>query len=426
METIDWRFFNQMPQTPAYLLNSLQRLLSETKFESPFLETIDKLTAEEPVSSSQNLSRNSDTNRNESTQIGAQHRPRIRNLYVYSFHTSKSMDIRGSINYFGGASHTSDLLFLMGPSLIQQIGRRKLSPSEMKLCKRMRQFFTDFVKTGNPTPGRIFDAWKPYSSKHKFIYIIGETSGSVGGIADGATSNIAADFDRNSVEIDNLIHHTNDGQTQVVSSASNPYQIGATGYEDSAVDSNRMSKSYLGVYETSDYYNSLKKINAFWKGLLPKMSSYFDGGGLNRIDSRTDFDEDQLYIAAMAAGSGSKFKHAFFSMLILVCLLLAVLCVCLYILKKNQQNIDTSYLWQKLNFRSARIDRRPKKSRSVNARKSQNLVNLITKRFGGTKRTHAVDTTDAKSHIQNSEISFRFDDKFEVRNWRYHLTNERF
>lgn len=344
METIDWRFFDQMPQTPAYLLNSLQRLLSETKFESPFLETIDKLTADEPVSSSKNFSKTNDTNRNESTQVGAQHRPRTRNLYVYSFHTSKSMDIRGSINYFGGASHTSDLLFLMGPSLIQQIGRRKLSPSEMKLCKRMRQLFTDFVKTGNPTPGRIFDAWKPYSSKHKFIYIIGETSGSVGGIADGATSNIAADFDRNSVEIDNLIHHPNDGQTQVVSSASNPYQIGATGYEDSAVDSNRMSKSYLGVYETSDYYNSLKKINAFWKGLLPKMSSYFDGGGSNRIDSRTDFDDDQLYIAAMAAGSGSKFKHAFFSMLILVCLLLAVLCVCLYILKKNQQNIDTSYL----------------------------------------------------------------------------------
>lgn len=345
METIDWRFFDQMPQTPAYLLNSLQRLLSETKFESPFLETIDKLTADEAGLNVRNDNKSGDPNRNESVTAGAQQRPRPRNLYVYSFHTSKSMDIRGSINYFGGASHTSDLLFLMGPSLIQQIGRRKLSPSEMKLCKRMRQLFTDFVKTGNPTPGRIFDAWKPYSPKHKFIYVIGEASTTAGGLADGATSNFVADFDRNSVEIDNLIRHRNDGQTQVVSSiAVNPYQLGAAGYEDSAVDSNRMSKSYLGVYESSDYYNSLKKINAFWKGLLPKMNNYFDGGGPNRIDSRTDFDEDQLYIAAMAAGNGSKFKHAFFSMLILVCLLLAVLCVCLYILKKNQQNIDTSYL----------------------------------------------------------------------------------
>lgn len=344
METIDWRFFDQMPQTPAHLLNSLQCLLSETKFESPFLETIDKLTVNETMLNAQNGKKSDDINRNESATTGAQYRPRSRNLYVYSFHTSKSMDIRGSINYFGGASHTSDLLFLMGPSLIQQIGRRKLSPTEMKLCKRMRQLFTDFVKTGNPTPGRLFDAWKPYSAKHKFIYVIGETSNTAGGFTDGTTSNFATDFDRNSVEIHSLIHQPNDDQTQVVSSAVNPYQIGATGYEDSAVDSNRMSKSYLGVYESSEYYNSLKKINAFWKGLLPKMNNYFDGGGSNRIDSRTDFDEDQLYIAAMAAGSGSKFKHAFFSMLILVCLLLAVLCVCLYILKKNQQNIDTSYL----------------------------------------------------------------------------------
>lgn len=344
LETIDWRFFDQMPQTPAYLLNALQRLLSETKFESPFLETIDKLTkdaiADKSILNVQNGSISGDSNRNVSTKS----EPPASNLYVYSFHTSKSMDIRGSINYFGGASHTSDLLFLMGPSLIQQIGRRKLLPSEMKLCKRMRQLFTDFVKVGNPTPGRLFDAWKPYSPKHKFIYVIGDTSSSTVGIADGTTSNFGADFDRNSVEIDNLIHHPNDDQTQVVSSAVNPYQIGATAYEDSAIDSNRMSKSYLGVYEASDYYNSLKKINAFWKGLLPKMKNHSDERGANRIDSRTDFDEDQLYIAAMAAGSGSKFKHAFFSMLILVCLLLAVLCVCLYILKKSQQNIDTSYL----------------------------------------------------------------------------------
>lgn len=348
METIDWRFFDQMPQTPAYLLNSLQRLLSETKFESPFLETIEKLTIDDtpPLV---NVSNSSDAERNTSTTTDKLHRPKSRELFVYSFHMSKSMDIRGSINYFGGASHTSDLLYLMGPSLIQQIGRRKLSPHEMKLCKRMRQLFTDFVKTGNPTPGRLFDAWKTYSVKQKFIYIIGDASsatGGGGGLVDGAASNFAADFDRNAVEIDNLIHRPNDGQTQVVSSAVNPYQIGPSGHEDSAIDSNRMSKSYMGIYEASDYYNSLKKINAFWKGLLPKMNRYhYDDSHLNRIDShRSDLDKDQLYIAAMAAGNGSKFKHAFFSMLILVCLLLAVLCVCLYILKKNQQNIDTSYL----------------------------------------------------------------------------------
>lgn len=50
--------------------------------------------------------------------------------------------------FVAGASHSSDLPFLLGPSLFQQIGRKKMTMSEEKLCKRMRQLFADFIKTG--------------------------------------------------------------------------------------------------------------------------------------------------------------------------------------------------------------------------------------------------------------------------------------
>ena len=88
------------------------------------------------------------------------------NLFVYVFHHSNSMDMRGNINYFGGkrtfnndsivklkitflgAQHSSDLPFLFGPSLFKQISRKRLSQTEEKLCKKFKQLFGDFIKTG--------------------------------------------------------------------------------------------------------------------------------------------------------------------------------------------------------------------------------------------------------------------------------------
>jgi hypothetical protein len=37
-----------------------------------------------------------------------------------------------------------------------------------------------------------------------------------------------------------------------------------------------------------------------------------------------------------------KYKHAFFSMLTLVCLLLAILGLCVYLLKKNNQSLASA------------------------------------------------------------------------------------
>lgn len=69
-------------------------------------------------------------------------------VYAYLFHHPNSMDMRGRINYFGGASHSSDLPFLMGPSLYREIGRKRLTQLEDKLCKKIRSLFAEFIKGG--------------------------------------------------------------------------------------------------------------------------------------------------------------------------------------------------------------------------------------------------------------------------------------
>lgn len=146
IEAINWKYFDQVPKSPPHLLNSLQKLISETRFEVPFFETIEIL--------SKSWMKNTSTV--ESTTLytpSATPESRVllkekTNLYVYVFQQSNSMDMRGKINFFGGASHSSDLPFLLGPSLFQQIGRKKMTLAEEKLCKRMRQLFADFIKTG--------------------------------------------------------------------------------------------------------------------------------------------------------------------------------------------------------------------------------------------------------------------------------------
>lgn len=336
MELIDWRFIDQLSpqQSTISLLASLQRLISETHYESPFIRTLDALMHRQNVTTNQTKD----------------------NLFVYTFHIDRSMDIRGSVNFFGGASHTSDLLFLMGPSLFQQVGRRRLTQNELQLCKRIQQMFVNFIKFGEPTPGRIFDKWHSYSNQHKFIQVIGNTN-----TLQTHSKQLMSEFERNSVEINALIQR----KAQIVSTIENPYQFAVKNLQENNIDDNdsiqsnsRLSKSYLSAPEAYEYINSLNKIDGFWRELLPKFdlksqltkrvtshTLHNGNDGTNDIDAIDgDNDYDDLLIAGAAAVYGSKFKHAFFSMLILVCLLLGVLCVCLYILKKNEHNIDTSYL----------------------------------------------------------------------------------
>lgn len=367
-ETINWRFFDQIPKNIPNLLNALQRLLSETKYEKPFLETIEMLARDKSriydeiitASALVNLmpaqkSTGSEEEENivfkEDDGI-MEHRsnvdvdiveqpppplptnPAVASVFVYSFQHSNTMDLRGKINYFGGASHSADLLFLMGPSLYQQIGRRRLSQSEEKLCKRMRSYWADFVKTGNPTPGRLFsDAWQPYTRRRRYIHLLGVASS----VLDPNDNDIATVLDRNRVPIAEMISVKSDGTDSAT--GGDEYSVGSGNRK---FDVSRMPKSYLPEVNDSEYYRTIGRVSAFWNELLPriqrKQTRWDDlSGGRGSIGNETDLEY-------LSNDVGSKFKHAFFSMLVLVCLLLGILGVCVYILQKSPRGIDTSYL----------------------------------------------------------------------------------
>lgn len=145
-ETIEWRYFDEIPKTVPYYMNALQTLISETVFEIPFFETIEIMsrTRDLPLNSSSSVTVSSGS----SVQGRDGNQQNEDSFYVYSFQQPTPIDMRGRVNYFGGASHSSDLPFLMGPSLLQQIARRRLTQSEDKMCKLMKQLFGSFIKLG--------------------------------------------------------------------------------------------------------------------------------------------------------------------------------------------------------------------------------------------------------------------------------------
>lgn len=351
-DTIDWRFFDRIPETSLHLLGAMQRLISETKFESPLLRTIEALSQTQMSSSigMQSATANDSTTNEPKLQMRSP-----KTVYVYAFHIANSMDLRGIVNYFGGASHSSDLPYLMGPSLFQQISRRKFSANELKLCKRIRQLFSNFIRKGNPTPDRLYDAWRPYTAKHKTIQMLGDIlSGGGGGAGTADTANFITSFEMNRGELEAMLRAApGDSETRIVSnSIQNPYQLVPNANSKNDNDSKRMSKSYLtNDYETTEYFNALSKVYTFWNDLLPKFQRRrrlisIDNNDIahgETDDTHPDRNINDPYSAGIG-GAGSKYKHAFFSMLILVCLLLSVLCVCVYILKKNHRNIDTTFL----------------------------------------------------------------------------------
>lgn len=109
-------------------------------------------------------------------------------------------------------------------------------------------------------------------------------------------------------------------------------------------------------------------------------------------------------------------------MLTLVCLLLALLCVCVYILKKNNATnctnskcINSSILWQKFNFRFKLFNR--KKNDTENERTSIKIYNIEDELF---------NSKLAKKTTVNNDKIYNTDECIEIKNWRYHLTNDHF
>lgn len=272
---IRWRYFNGKGEGVIHLLSGMQRLISESLYELPFFRLLDFL--------------------NGTTS------------YAYVFDQSHSMDMRGRRNLFGGASHSSDLPLLLGPSLFQQIARRRFSGEEEQLCRKLRGAFANFIKSGNPTPGRIYDGWLPYKKDIPFVYSLGEQP---------AKSSQAGSVDE--AEVEKLLRGDS----------------GSTGLDRSLSRSNRhdthratQSNSYTATnQQDSGYSNHLQKVYGFWQVLLPlEREEELRGGGA--LGQRVRLLE--------ASADAARYRQGFYAMLGLVCLLLVCLCLCVYLLRRD-------------------------------------------------------------------------------------------
>lgn len=285
---VNWRYL-ETASSPAHLLNSLMRLISEAEFESPFFNLIELVA-----------------------------RAMVPQLFVYSFDMSKSMDMRGNINLYGGASHSSELPLLFGPSLYQQIARRRFTPFEDKICRKLRSYFLEFIKNGAPVSGgRAIDAWQQFTVNRKFIKKLGDSDdndvpGSV--------------FEENLEEIEKLLEKDYGLRPPSYSNQVNSYR-------EVAPDFQTKKASYL--VNRIDYvaHKKLKEVYSFWNILIPSMTATNDHAN-NSLD-----EEDQMLMLASSYET-MKYKNAFFSMLTVVIFLLILLGICVYLVQKYHPRLQ--------------------------------------------------------------------------------------
>ncbi|XP_058460162.1 liver carboxylesterase 1F [Malaya genurostris] len=333
-ETISWRFFDQISDSTADLLHSIIKMTTETRHEIPFYKTLEALGT---------IDSRTETVQSDVQDMSEPFRKKGK-LFVYLFHHSNSMDMRGRINYFGGASHSSDLPFLMGPSLFQEIARKRLSPSEDKLCKKMRSLFNEFIKVGDPTPGRKVDAWVPYSQHLRYIKLISTRADN---IFQNDKHSLESTFLDNLKIIEDQLLNANNDETSNLGDVNreNPYLLGHNNLDDQEGSRSSKSAIFLDNTKDSEYFHYLRRIDSFWFRFLPRLSQIMNYTDQERLRNRRmdlSFEEEQELVRE--SPEASRYRHAFFSMLTLVCMLLAVLGICVYILKRNSNKSLTSFL----------------------------------------------------------------------------------
>lgn len=101
--------------------------------------------------------------------------------------------------------------------------------------------------------------------------------------------------------------------------------------------------TYINDAQDLAYHKHLEQVYSFWRRFLVRIqkNAQQQTTTLNGKRDRNDDEQSSEYEAA-----NQKFKHAFFSMLTLVCLLLVILLICIYLLKKNNLTFreDRGYL----------------------------------------------------------------------------------
>ena len=294
LDALNWHYFNNdFEENPIHLLAAMGRFLSEYNYELPFYRLLNQLS---------NATAKSNLNSNK--------------LYAYIYDFTNSMDIRGKVNLFSGSTHSAELPLLFGPTLFQQIARRRFNAEEENVYRKMRTPILNFIKTGNPTPLRDYDSWVPYTSKNRIIYDLGQKW--------SLTDQYAFVKDKNNMEkISQLLlrdQSTSTSHTRLNrNELSNPYQMPK--YIDKKYTSDNI--------QNSPYTIHLMRVYGFWELFLPQIISndYAQGSDHSAITQHLLFLE--------ASADAARFKHGFFVMLGLVIILLALLCLCVYLLRRN-------------------------------------------------------------------------------------------
>lgn len=179
----------------------------------------------------------------------------------------------------------------------------------MKIANHIHeQSVTNHSSSRNPTPGRIFDAWKTYTGDRKYIKVLSTNSENIG--FEGKYNAI----EKNLIELEyHLGPESEDGPNNNKSNSYSP-------------------ASYLDDGPNLQYYSQLMHTYSFWRRFLVRIVK--EAQLQEKTTNIRHAKEDETELAEFE-GVNQKFKHAFFSMLTLTCLLLAILLICVYLLKKN-------------------------------------------------------------------------------------------
>jgi hypothetical protein len=123
-----------------------------------------------------------------------------------------------------------------------------------KFIKSIKPYKCNTINNSrNPTPNRLFDAWKPFTDRSKYIKILGTK------IDDLFRANMLKDvqFEKNHEKIESLL------------------RIGAP-FEDPRYSafSQNSSKPQSNEEKNIDYYLYLKKIDKFWMEYLTELDGF--------------------------------------------------------------------------------------------------------------------------------------------------------
>lgn len=294
-------FSGEASESTKYLLYTLQRLISEYFYELPFYRLLNLLTSKDYGS--------------------------VSPMFAYVFDASKSMDLRGKVNLFGGAPHSADLLLLLGPSVFQQVSRRRLSMEESRLSRKFRTVLIRFIKSRRDTYSLSFkpNEWLPYTEKQQFIYNIGEADKE---IRLEASRNYLSDFVKNSVDIDKLLQNEKD----ILDNGFLRINRNNRGQSDNnQVTVNPASQTNYG------YASHLKRVYNFWQIFIKKIQNYGD---------QRDYDGSNIpfvhkNLLKEATADAARYRKGFFALIVIVVILLSILTLCIYLLHRDQMRKST-------------------------------------------------------------------------------------